>query len=165
LGTTLDRQLLHEIQTLFADKKILVVSDIAKAALPEKLDEFYRQYQVKSTFIVPLKSNKQYLGLLSVHQCSSIHHWQETEVSLLETLATQVSISIEQARRTQQVQTLNNNLETQVKERTQQLQEKIAQVQELDVMKNVFLQAVIHDLRTSLMGLAMLLKNLPNSFL
>jgi signal transduction histidine kinase/integral membrane sensor domain MASE1 len=161
LGTTPDRQLFKELQTIFSEQKILVVDEIAKAALPESLQEFYRQYQVQSTLIVPLKSNEQYLGLLSVHQCSSIRHWQETEIRLLERLATQVSIAIEQARRTLQVQTLNDNLEIQVQERTQQLQEKIEQVQKLNMMKDVFLQAVVHDLRTSLMGLAMLLKNLP----
>jgi signal transduction histidine kinase len=51
-------------------------------------------------------------------------------------------------------------LERQVEERTLQLQDKIAQVERLDEMKTVFLQAVAHDLRTSMMGLSMILKNL-----
>nr|MDJ0729811.1 HAMP domain-containing sensor histidine kinase [Crocosphaera sp.] len=49
-----------------------------------------------------------------------------------------------------------------VEYRTHQLQEKITEVQELHDMKAVFLQAVSHDLRTSIMGLLMLLKNLQH---
>ena len=67
-----------------------------------------------------------------------------------------------QAKLYQQVQQLNCNLEKQVEERTRQLQEKMEEVQQLHDMKAVFLQAVSHDLRTSIMGLLMLLKNLQH---
>ena len=53
-------------------------------------------------------------------------------------------------------------MEKQVEERTYQLQEKIREVHKLHDMKAVFLQAVSHDLRTSIMGLLMLLKNLQH---
>jgi signal transduction histidine kinase len=60
------------------------------------------------------------------------------------------------------VQALNQNLEKQVKARTAELEEKMLELADLNQMKAVFLQAVSHDLRTSLMGLVMLLKNLQN---
>lgn len=61
---------------------------------------------------------------------------------------------------TEQVQSLNANLERQVTQRTLQLQEKVAEVQQLYDLKTMFLQALSHDLRTSIMGLSMLFKNL-----
>jgi len=54
----------------------------------------------------------------------------------------------------------NNNLEQEVAARTLELREKVREIQRLYEMKTVFLQAVSHDLRTSIMGLMMLLKNL-----
>lgn len=59
-------------------------------------------------------------------------------------------------------QQLNSTLEEQVIERTLQLQEKIQETQQLSQMKTIFLQAIAHDLRTSTLGLSMLLKNLQN---
>lgn len=60
-------------------------------------------------------------------------------------------------------QQLNNTLEEQVIERTLQLRAKMQEQEQLLQMKTVFFQAVVHDLRTSIMGLSMLLNNLPNT--
>jgi PAS domain S-box-containing protein len=55
---------------------------------------------------------------------------------------------------------LNANLEQQVEERTAQLQQKMQELQELNHLKDVFLHAVSHDLRTPLMGTLLVLNNL-----
>jgi PAS domain S-box-containing protein len=59
-----------------------------------------------------------------------------------------------------QVQQLNSNLEAQVEERTAQLQQKIRESEELSQLKDSFLHAVSHDLRTPLMGSLLVLKEL-----
>ncbi len=62
----------------------------------------------------------------------------------------------------QQVQALNANLEQQVQERTAQLQQNMQELQELSALKDEFLHAVSHDLRTPMMGMRLVLKNLQN---
>ncbi|NJR62062.1 MAG: hypothetical protein HC769_26495 [Cyanobacteria bacterium CRU_2_1] len=84
------------------------------------------------------------------------------EIELLKQLGTQVAIAIQQGQLYQQVQTLNANLEQQVAERTLQLQENMAELEELNRLRDVFLHAIAHDLRTTVMGSVMILQNLQN---
>lgn len=61
---------------------------------------------------------------------------------------------------------LNANLEYQVQERTAQLEQKmqeLQELQELNQLKDVFLHAVSHDLRTPVMGTLLVLNNLLNA--
>jgi signal transduction histidine kinase len=84
-------------------------------------------------------------------------------VRLLEQLGTQVAIAIQQAQLYQRVQGANDHLEQQVAERTAQLEDKMAELQALQQLKAVFVQAISHDLRTSVMGLLMVLKSLQTN--
>jgi signal transduction histidine kinase/integral membrane sensor domain MASE1 len=104
----------------------------------------------------------QLLGILVVHQCSVPRQWQPLEVELLEQLGTQVAIAIQQGQLYQQVQALNANLEQQVTERTLQLQSSMTELEELNRLRDVFIHAIAHDLRTTVMGSLMVLKNLEN---
>jgi signal transduction histidine kinase len=101
-------------------------------------------------------------GVLVVNQCSSTRQWQPLEIELLEQLGTQVAIAIQQGQLYQRVQTLNANLEQQVAERTLQLQANMAELEELNQLRDVLIHAIAHDLRTTVMGSQMVLKNLQN---
>lgn len=162
LGWQPEEQLIEELQAIFWRTEPLIIDNLAQNQISPALANYYAKNQVKAVLAVPLQVNRQLLGVLVAHQCSRPRHWQRAEVRLLERLATQVAIAIQQAQLYSQVQCLNCNLERQVAERTQQLQDKIAEVEQLCQMKTEFLQAVVHDLRTSVMGLLMLLKNLQN---
>jgi PAS domain S-box-containing protein len=59
-----------------------------------------------------------------------------------------------------QLQAMNAKLEQQVAERTLELQQKIQQVQDLNQRQDGFLNAVSHDLRTPLLGMTLVMKNL-----
>ena len=146
----------------FIPQKVIIADNIADLDILKPLKTYYQHYQIKSLLAVPLVTQDQTLGLLVAHQCSRFRHWQKGEVRLLEQLGTQVAIAVQQAQLYQQVQILNSNLEKQVRSRTLELEDRMLELEELQEMKAVFLQAVSHDLRTSMMGLLMLLKNLQN---
>ncbi|ACK66628.1 GAF sensor signal transduction histidine kinase [Rippkaea orientalis PCC 8801] len=162
LGGSARDDLLANLPSLFSQGQTFVASDISHLHLSPTVVQYSQRYQIKAALVVPLHLDHQPLGLLVAHHCSGMRHWHKQEVKLLEQLAGQVMIAMGQAQLYQKVQQLNSNLEKQVAERTHQLQEKIEEVQDLYDMKAVFLQAVSHDLRTSIMGLLMLLKNLEN---
>jgi signal transduction histidine kinase/integral membrane sensor domain MASE1 len=160
MGWFPEPELLGELGQLFSLDKLIIADNTDKVQTLPTLKGYYKYLQVKSSLVLPLTVNNQHLGALVVHQYSHPRHWQKSEVKLLEQLATQVCIAIGQAQLYQRVQTLNNNLEQEVEERTLELREKVSEIRRLYEMKTVFLQAVSHDLRTSIMGLVMLLKNL-----
>lgn len=162
LGWKASEKLLQETQELFAQRQILIRDNTERVNVTPYLKDFYRHYQIKATLAIPLILDDQLFGLLAVHQCHRSRHWQSFEVDWLRRLAVQVTIAIQQAQLYQQVQGLNSNLESQVAERTLQLEEKMQELQRLYELKDVFLQAVSHDLRTSMMGLILMLKGTQN---
>jgi signal transduction histidine kinase/integral membrane sensor domain MASE1 len=162
LGKSAKDDLLTDIQSLFARGQTFIVSDIDSVNLSEAMAQYTQRYDIKAALVVPLHVDGQPLGLLVAHQCSHSRYWQEEEVRLLEQLADQMMIAMGQAKLYQKVQKLNSNLEKEIQKHTHQLQDTIQEVQQLYDMKAVFLQAVSHDLRTSIMGMLMLLKNIQN---
>ncbi|HBL12386.1 MAG TPA: histidine kinase [Cyanobacteria bacterium UBA11162] len=162
LEWTPSEELLEEVRSLFTHRQLLIEADTALAEVSPTLRDYYHYYQIKSTLAVPLILEDRLFGLLAIHQCHSRRYWQCFEIELLQQLALQVTIAMQQAQLYQKVQVLNTNLEEQVTERTLQLQEKMQELQSLYEMKDIFLQAVSHDLRTSIMGLLLILKNAQN---
>lgn len=175
-----DDTYLQEIRSLFTQGRVQTINDTTQTDVPAQLAEYYARCQIKASLGVPIvwqstspmdsdllpagypgqPPAEQFFGVLIVNQCSTPRRWQPFEVSLLEQLATQVAIAIQQAELYQQVQALNANLERQVMERTAQLQQKMLELQELNQMKDDFLHAVSHDLRTPIMGLSLVVNNL-----
>lgn len=162
LGSNARDDLLTDLSSLFTYPQTFIADDITNLNLSPTVQQYTERYQIKAALVVPLHLEGKPLGLLVAHQCLDARDWHKQEVKLLEQLAGQVMIAMSQAQLYHTVQQLNCNLEKQVQERTHQLQEKITEVQQLHDMKAVFLQAVSHDLRTSIMGLLMLLKNLQH---
>ena len=152
----------EEATTLFAGDHVQVVNDTSQANLYPELMAYYQAYEIRAGLVVPLMVNDQMFGLLGVNQCSGPRQWEPFEVSLLEQLATQVAIAIQQAQLYRQVQNLNAGLEQQVQDRTAQLEQKMLELQELNELKDEFLNAFSHDLRTPVMGMSLVLNNLLN---
>lgn len=158
--------ILEEIQALFQDQPVHVMEDTqALEGEPNSSGrlEFLQTYAVKAAIGVSIMLGRELYGLLVAHQCTGPRQWQPAEIALLQQLATQVAIAIQQAQLYEQVQTLNASLERQVEERTAQLQQKMQELQEVNRLKDVFLHAVSHDLRTPVMGMLLVLKNLLKS--
>ncbi|MBW4579985.1 MAG: PAS domain S-box protein [Tildeniella nuda ZEHNDER 1965/U140] len=89
------------------------------------LQRFLEAWQVKAVLAVPILHGNTIWGVLVAQQCSTERHWETYEIGLLEQLATQVAIAIQQSELYRQVQQLNTALEAQVHDRTAQLQQAL----------------------------------------
>ena len=157
-----DESYLENQKTFYARNRVRAVSDTTTVQADNKFAQLYSDYQIRATLNVPIVLGEELFGVLAVNQCSGPREWQEFEIDLLEKLATQVAIALQQSQLLQQVKALNTNLESQVEERTHQLQQKMHELQESNRLKDLFLHAVSHNLRTPVMGMLILLKNLLN---
>jgi PAS domain S-box-containing protein len=154
---------IRELKALFESDDLQVLDDTTQADISPLRTHYFVQYQVKACLAVPIMlSDKKVFGVLVAHQCDRTRHWQPFEVDLLKALSTQVAIAVQQSQLYEQVQMLNSNLERQVEERTQELKQKYSELQELHRLKDIFLHAVSHDLRTPVLGWLMVLNNLLN---
>ena len=157
-----DENYLENLKTFYANHRVRSVCNTATVQVSDTAAKYYSDYQIRATLNVPIVLGDKLFGILAVNQCSGPRQWQEFEIDLLEKLATQVAIALQQAQLLQQVKALNANLESQVEERTRQLQQKMHELEEINSLKDLLLHAVSHNLRTPVMGMLILLKNLLN---
>ncbi|MCC5666544.1 PAS domain S-box protein [Nostoc sp. CHAB 5784] len=160
--STNDEAYLQELRNLLKDNVVGVIEDIRQVILSPKVKAHFQKFQTKATLTVPIMLGNELFGALIANQCSGPRHWQPIEIDLLQQMSEQVAIAIQQSQIYQKLAELNTNLEHQVQERTAQLQQKMQEVEELHRVKDVVLHTVAHDLRTSVMGNLMVLKNLLN---
>jgi PAS domain S-box-containing protein len=83
--------------------------------------QLMQQVGAQASLTIPLLQGDQLWGMLVAHHCVAPRSWQTYEIELLQRLATQLAIAIQQSELYHQVQQLNSGLEQQVQERTTQL--------------------------------------------
>lgn len=120
---------------LFRQGMVTVKSNIYEADLTACHLEFLEGFQVKANLVVPLLHGEELWGLLVAHHCAAPREWQAREVDLLQQLAAQISIALQQSTLFAQgqreiiqrqeaelsLQQLNAELEQRVAERTREL--------------------------------------------
>ncbi len=82
---------------------------------------FLEDIQVKALIVVPILQEGQLWGLLAAQECLRSRLWERSSVTLLQQLATHVSIALRQAHTTAQMRQLNQELENKILERTKAL--------------------------------------------
>ncbi|MEH1826954.1 MAG: PAS domain S-box protein [Nostoc sp.] len=81
------------------------IDDIYQAGLTSCHLQLLEQFEVKANLVVPILVKEQLWGLLIAHQCTASRHWQSVELDLLDQLAVQIAIAIQQGIAYQQLQT------------------------------------------------------------
>jgi signal transduction histidine kinase/integral membrane sensor domain MASE1 len=162
LGTRSPRPILPDIQQVFAQTSIRVNPDSEKTETNEFLRIYYQMYQIKASIGIPIYQDGRLYGVLNVNQCGAPRQWQSFEVELLDRLATQVELALQQGRLYERVQGFAADLETQVQDRTAELQQRMLELQSLNQVKDTLVHAVTHDLRTPVIGMLMVLKRLQS---
>ncbi len=80
------------------------IDDIYQAGLTNCHLRLLEQFEVKANLVVPILVAEKLWGLLIAHQCSAPRHWESVELSLLDRLAVQIAIAIQQANAYEQLQ-------------------------------------------------------------
>ena len=77
--------------------QVTAIADIEDGNFDSALVELLAQFQVKANLVVPILQNNRLWGMLVAHHCTAPRPWQPMEVDLLQELATQVAIALQQA--------------------------------------------------------------------
>ncbi|MGB3536062.1 MAG: CBS domain-containing protein [Microcoleaceae cyanobacterium] len=166
-GTVLEKSTIKNYLKVFETDYVYALTHLQEETdITQQEKKFLTSSQVQACLVVPIFLDGQLWGMIAAHQCSHPRLWQSSETNLMRQLATQLAIAIQQAQLFQTVQDLNTDLEQQVQERTLQLQQKVQELQQLNRLKDDFIDTVSHELRTPLasMKLAIHMLNLvPDS--
>ena len=142
------------IDTCFKDKnargyekgKILAVDNIYEQEFSKCHLQLLENFQVKANVIVPILLAKSpnhspsscLWGLLIAHQCRHTRHWETDEIELLDKLAVQLAIAIQQAE-------LINNLQCELQKRKQLEAELARLVQVLEASEDYIGLATVNS--------------------
>lgn len=153
-------------QYLFETKRSVIYEEL-QLTIRDTFDEIKRQQletlsnnmkRIEAELCIPLFSKNVLQGIVVLGLKTSGEPYNQGELDLLETLASQASIAVENARLYDKIQDLNENLEAEVKEQTKAIQEQNVKLKELLEIKSEFLHIVSHQLRTPLTTLRGLLQ-------
>jgi PAS domain S-box-containing protein len=138
-----------------------LVFDVTQDPWSPRLREYLETIGVKSKIVAPIllpcatnetghqannTCQSQLWGLLSVHSCGDRRHWQAAEAQLLQQIADQLAIAIQQA-------SLFEQLQAELTERQQaeiQLRKSNQELARATRLKDEFLANMSHELRTPL---------------
>ncbi len=119
-----------EYHRAYLQGKTRTIANIDREDVEACLADFVKHFGVQAKLVVPIiqqyrqenQENTPYLwGLLIAHQCSHPREWIVWEVDLMQQLATQVAIAIQQSELYARLQQLNDRLELRVQQRTEAL--------------------------------------------
>lgn len=109
---------------LYTQGRIRVVSDVHTAEMSDCHRELLAKLQIRSKILVPIRRRDHLWGLLSVIESETPRQWQPEESMLLQQLATQLAIAIQNAYLFEQVRGDRERLKT--------LSSRLIEAQELE---------------------------------
>jgi signal transduction histidine kinase/CBS domain-containing protein/ActR/RegA family two-component response regulator len=152
----------------YAQGQPRIVVDVMQDARSLRLQECEVMAGVQSKIVAPIllpcedndterqfdpSDRVQLWGLLSIHACSNQRQWQDVEAQLLQQIADQLAIAIQQATLFELLQAElaeRQQAETQLRERNQQLAISNQELAQATQLKDEFLANMSHELRTPL---------------
>lgn len=109
------------------------------------------RHKIKSVVCVPLKARDKLIGAIYLDTTNADHFFQKEDIPFLEAFANLAGIAIENARSYREIDNLNTNLEALVEQRTKEVRDKHAELQEAyDRLKTTQLQLLRSEKMASL---------------
>jgi PAS domain S-box-containing protein len=130
-----------------------VINDVLQSNLQECHKAVLSQFQIRANLVIPLLCGQKLWGLLCIHTCTAPRIWQPDEIDLIQQIAGQLAIAIQQANLLEQLQQeLKERQVTQqqLTERNQQLSLSNEELARATRLKDEFLANMSHELRTPL---------------
>ncbi len=149
LGKQIHDTCLSNYVERFKQGAVTVKSDIYNAGIDEWHLQLLASFQIRANMVVPIVRGNELWGLLIAHHCSDIHQWQDSEIDLVQQLASQVSIAIQQVDLLVEAQ-LELTQRKQAEMTLQLLNAELEQRQTVEKLKDEFIGIVSHELRTPL---------------
>ncbi|MBN3923174.1 GAF domain-containing protein [Nostoc sp. NMS4] len=115
-----------EYTRLYCQGRVRAINNVSTASLTDCHREFLQSLQVQANLIVPINIGMQLWGLLIAHECEAPRNWQDIEIDLLQQLADQAAIAIQQAQLYEQT----SNAETEARNQAVQLEHTLHKLQE-----------------------------------
>ncbi|MEG4166907.1 MULTISPECIES: GAF domain-containing protein [unclassified Microcoleus] len=81
----------------YSQGQIQVLQDVENAGLSDCHVALLAQFQIRAQVIMPLMNGSELWGLLCVHQCSGLRHWNTSEIQFATQVGIQLSVGLEQA--------------------------------------------------------------------
>lgn len=81
----------------YLEREAVVVDDIHNAKLTPYQIQLLEKFQVKSILSLPIVVDQQVWGLLVVNNCSTYHQWQESEITLLCQVKSELAKNLQRA--------------------------------------------------------------------
>jgi PAS domain S-box-containing protein len=131
----------------------LAIYDAQHDPLMEKVWETMQALDVRSTLIVPILSRGQVIGTLGLDAIQAPHHFTDAESALVQTVAAQLGVAIENARlytAAQQELRERQAVEAALRESEAALRQYAADLEAQNAELDAFAHTVAHDLKTPL---------------
>lgn len=134
---------------LVKDEIELLIRDSKSASEKESFSSLRKHMtKIEAALCLPLIRQNKLTGIIVLGPKISGDAYTNEDLDLLNTLANQASVAIENARFYREVQELSRNLEQKVAEQTKEIRKKNLYLQDLLKMKGEFLNIASHQLKT-----------------
>lgn len=130
---------------LYVRGRVRAINNVASEDLAPCHREFLQSLQIKANLIVPITMNNQLWGLIIAHECFAPRNWQDEEMDLMQHLADEAVLAIQQAQLYESSRTAEAAAKAQAEELVQalqQIQQTQAQLIKSEKMSSLGLWAI-----------------------
>lgn len=103
---------------LYKRGKVRAINDVSQVNLSPKYQEVIRYFQIQGVVIIQIGVGEQLWGLLIAQECKATRKWRAFELEILQQLADQAAVAIQQAELYEQSQTAAATATAQAKQLT-----------------------------------------------
>ncbi|MCL4386993.1 ATP-binding protein [Patescibacteria group bacterium] len=131
-----------DVDPFLQDKRITVFDELEEGEVKETMRK------LKASVVLRLSVRDQKIGVLLLGEKSSGDIYSKKDIDVLEIVAPQLSVAIQNAREYETIKSFSKTLKEEVNKATKELRDANNKLLELDKMKDEFLSIASHELRT-----------------